>query len=330
MSRRQPLLGMHAVDPRARAHALAAFFGAGAALTSAIVLLPGWDGADRAGLAVTVVLAAAGALLLRLLGERAGAGSVHLLTAAGTALIAACQVLAGGGPATATYAMLYVWVILHAALFSPPSAVAAHLAGTALAQTGALLWLGETAALPPQLAVTVGTQLAAALVVGPLARQQRRLADTDPLTGLGNRRVVDRSLRWALHHSRRHPELPTCVAAFDLDGFKAYNDAEGHAAGDRALVELAARWSSRMRTTDTLARVGGDEFVAVLHGCELDDARRAAARMAADVPAGLGCSVGVVCFDGLEAPDELLGRADQALYRVKAGRGGERSATGRR
>ncbi len=308
-------------DRRARAHALAGFFAAGSALSTTVLLLPGWDGMHAEGLAGTCVVAALGAATLYVFGERMGRGAIHVSTASGTALIALCQVLANGGSPTAVYAMLYIWVVLHCALFFPRRVVAIQLSLTTVAHASALLWLGEVVSIAPQLTLTLGTQLAAALVVGALATRQRELADTDSLTGLGNRRMVDRTLDWGLTRSRRATSASMCVALLDLDGFKAFNDERGHVAGDLVLIEAAATWRPLVRDHDTLARTGGDEFTLVLSDLRLDEAERIVARMIEATPEGVACSAGVARWDGEETSQQLIERADDALYEAK-GRGG--------
>ncbi len=306
------------VDRRGRARALAGFFTAGATLTTTVLLLPGWDGMHVAGLVGTVLLASLGALTLFARAERLGPSVIHAMTASGTVLIGACQILARGGSPTAMYAMLYIWVILHASLFFSRAAVAAHLGLTTLAHVVALVVLGEVESLAPQLALTLGTQVAAALVVSSLATRQRELADTDSLTGLGNRRVVGRALEWALARSRRAPSSPTCVALLDLDGFKTFNDQRGHLAGDLVLIEAAAAWRELVRSTDTLTRTGGDEFTLVLAECHLEEAERIVRRMIAHTPSAVTCSAGLARWDGRETSTTLIDRADKALYTAKA------------
>lgn len=306
------------VDRRARARALAGFFAAGAVLSTVLLLLPGWEGMNAVGIAGTAAAAGLGALILYVFAERLGHQAIHAMTASGTALIAACQVLARGGSPTAMYAMLYIWVILHCSLFFPRATVAAHLGLTTLAHAAALIWLGDVETIGPQLALTLGTQVAAALVVSSLATSQRELADTDSLTGLGNRRIIDRTLEWALNRSRRDPWSSTCIALLDLDGFKVFNDHQGHLAGDLVLVETASAWSALVRRTDTLARTGGDEFTLVLTGCDLGEAERLVRRMIAQTPSGVGCSAGLARWDGRETSTMLIERADAALYTAKA------------
>ncbi len=304
-------------DRRSRARALSALFGAGALLSTAVLLLPGWEGLHVAGIGATAAVAGSGALALYVFAERFSRAWIHTMTLSGTVLIGACQVLAGGGPPTAMYAMLYIWVALHCAMFFARTVVAAHLVGATAAHAAALLWLGETGAMAPQLTLTLGTQLAAAAVVGTLATQQRRLADTDALTGLANRRTATRALGWSLERSRREPSSPTCVAMLDLDGFKSVNDRHGHAVGDQVLADVAALWSSEVRTVDTLARTGGDEFLLVLTGCDLDEAEEAVHRLLGRTGALVDASGGLACWDGSESSDELLRRVDQALYAAK-------------
>lgn len=302
---------------RHRARTLAALFAAGAVVSSMAVVLPGWPGMHRAGILVTVLAAGTGALLLTVMAEHVGRWTCHGFTAAGTVLIALCQVLADGGSATATYGILYIWVVLHCALFFSRGAVAAHIALTTLAYVLALTRLGELDSMAPQLALTAGTQVAAALVVGSLAARMRRLADTDALTGLANRRTLHSRLAWQLARSRRDAGAAVWLALLDLDEFKAFNDTRGHLAGDQLLVEAAAAWQSLLRPTDTLARTGGDEFTVLLTDCDEDAVEQVMTRMTAAVPSGLSCSAGVARWDGHEHPTRLIERADAALYAAK-------------
>ncbi len=302
---------------RRRARTLAAFFAAGALCSTIAILVPGWDQMHRPGIAVTVAMAAGGSLMLLVWAEHIRRWVCHGFIATGTLLISACQVLAGGGSATATYGMLYIWVVLHSALFFRTRAVVAHLALTTLAHVVALVWLDEVAAMAPQLAVTLGTQVAAALVVGSLTTRMRQLADTDSLTGLGNRRVVERSLAWALARSGRRPSTPTWLGVLDLDLFKEFNDEHGHAAGDQILVEAADAWRRLLRPADVLARTGGDEFTVILTDCDAAQAEGILRRMTAAAPSGVACSAGLARWDGHESPNRLIERADAALYTAK-------------
>jgi diguanylate cyclase (GGDEF)-like protein len=146
------------------------------------------------------------------------------------------------------------------------------------------------------------------------------VAMTDALTELPNRRAwndrLPRELAWSSRDQR-----PLCLAMIDLDHFKAYNDAHGHAAGDRLLVQAGRAWSDVIRQEDVLARYGGEEFALLLPGCELEEALNIAERIRDAVPAGQTCSVGLAMWDGAEGRDSLTERADGALYAAKhAGR----------
>jgi diguanylate cyclase (GGDEF)-like protein len=150
-----------------------------------------------------------------------------------------------------------------------------------------------------------------------LAEQARR----DPLTGLANRRGWEEALDIELDRSAR-TGAPVSVLMLDLDGLKPYNDTHGHQAGDQLLVATAQAWLARLRPTDVLARYGGDEFVAVLPGCEATTALRVSQALLAALPPGGSCSAGVACWDGAEDAASLQARADAALYAVKRSGGG--------
>ena len=145
-------------------------------------------------------------------------------------------------------------------------------------------------------------------------------ARTDDLTGLPNRRAWEQELPRELARAARDGR-PVCVAMLDLDRFKRFNDERGHQAGDRLLKQAAAAWSEQLRTSDTLARYGGEEFAVLLPGCAIADAQALLQRLRHAMPWAQTVSAGVACWDGSESPDELVGRADAALYDAKrAGR----------
>ncbi len=159
-----------------------------------------------------------------------------------------------------------------------------------------------------------------------------RLAHYDPLTGLSNRALFGAQLQGAVDAAARDG-APAAVFCIDLDHFKAVNDTLGHGAGDALLGAVAERLRACIRVEDAVARLGGDEFAIVQASVETPDAaRRLAARIVETLSqpyeiggqqAVIGASVGVALHpqDGRE-PDELLKRADMALYRAKAqGRG---------
>jgi diguanylate cyclase len=160
------------------------------------------------------------------------------------------------------------------------------------------------------------------------AHQLRRLAQVDELTGLPNRRSWSSELPHAIERARRDA-APLAVAMIDLDLFKKFNDEYGHPAGDRLLKSAAAAWTAHLRAVDQLARYGGEEFIALLPGSGGDRAVEVLARLRAATPLGQSFSAGVAVWDGRETSDELIARADAALYQAKAaGRRRTEVATG--
>jgi diguanylate cyclase (GGDEF)-like protein len=149
------------------------------------------------------------------------------------------------------------------------------------------------------------------------ARQVRELARRDELTGLPNRRAWNDELPRALEQARRGG-APVTVALIDLDRFKAFNDTHGHPAGDRLLKAAAAAWHETLRSVDVLARYGGEEFIVLLPDAGAGPAREVLTRMLAATPQGQTFSAGLAVWDATETSDELIERADAALYAAKA------------
>jgi diguanylate cyclase (GGDEF)-like protein len=158
-----------------------------------------------------------------------------------------------------------------------------------------------------------------------LTTQLGRLAETDPLTGLANRRAWDQALRDAIRAAQEHGTA-VCVAVLDLDHFKHVNDSYGHARGDLLLRDAAAAWRAALRPGDFVARLGGEEFAVLLTGCRLAGALAVTERVRAATPSGQTCSAGIVEWDRSESPAALLARADRLLYQAKQ-RGRDRSVT---
>jgi diguanylate cyclase (GGDEF)-like protein len=178
--------------------------------------------------------------------------------------------------------------------------------------------------------VAVVTQFAAyaalALRNGWLLEQIQRMADTDGLTGVANRRAFDSALGRELARARREGGS-VGLLLLDVDHFKSFNDTHGHMAGDAVLAGLAGALVEACRGFDVVARYGGEEFAVILPGCDLHESleiaervRRVAQRVTA--PAPITVSVGVATHpDGAQDADELIAAADDALYASKrAGR----------
>ena len=175
-------------------------------------------------------------------------------------------------------------------------------------------------------------------LAGEVERLLRHRANHDALTQLPNRALLYDRLRQVFRRAKRTNEQ-VVVLFLDLDGFKPVNDQYGHEVGDRILQAVAQRFDEVLRDADTVARVGGDEFVFLLEGFRnLDSAREdgaaCAERLVSELEAlrfeyddiRLSCSIGVAIhpLDG-EAPDALLREADEAMYSIK-GRPGQRYA----
>jgi diguanylate cyclase (GGDEF)-like protein len=165
------------------------------------------------------------------------------------------------------------------------------------------------------LADVLGSALSRAELLAALREQ----ADTDALTGLANRRAWYQQLEAALARSRRHGH-PVSVLLLDLDGFKDVNDRLGHSAGDLMLRTIASHWTAALRDTDTLGRVGGDEFAALMEHAGEDAAIDAIARLRGALPEGERFSAGFATWDGDESVDELVARADFDMYADKRSR----------
>jgi diguanylate cyclase (GGDEF)-like protein len=158
---------------------------------------------------------------------------------------------------------------------------------------------------------------------------------TDSLTGVYNRRYIDRRLIEEIGRARRQAYRVSCMY-IDLDHFKQVNDTHGHQAGDEVLREVATRIKAEMRMSDALGRIGGEEFVVLLIDSDLESSIAVAQRIregiagtpfqlssGATIP--LSVSIGVATLDDFErdhaiegVAHELVAHADSALYRAKA------------
>lgn len=165
------------------------------------------------------------------------------------------------------------------------------------------------------------------------ANQERieQLAYYDPLTGLANRTLMIDRLRTAVARAAR-ARSRVHLLFLDLNRFKEINDTRGHSVGDRVLVEVANRFQSVLRDSETLARIGGDEFVVILENTSQDGARAAIERLGKQLSHPividgkghlLGVSIGVACYpDDSRTPDGLLQLSDIAMYEAKVSGGG--------
>ncbi|MGI4878893.1 MAG: diguanylate cyclase, partial [Janthinobacterium lividum] len=148
------------------------------------------------------------------------------------------------------------------------------------------------------------------------ATEARRLAHTDPLTGLWNRNYLETELEESLLRSQV-TRVPLALLMIDIDAFKPVNDRHGHAAGDGVLKAIGVRINANIRGIDTLARVGGDELVVVMPEIGMAVARTVAERLralVADTPVfgSLSVTVSIGVAETVEGEDsaQLLARAD--------------------
>jgi len=154
------------------------------------------------------------------------------------------------------------------------------------------------------------------------AGEFERMALVDSLTGLANRRVAEGRLASEAARSARYGH-PLTVISFDLDKFKQINDTYGHAAGDKVLKEFAGRLSAATRKSDMAARMGGDEFLALLPECAGDHVQTLLDRMRpmeteyAGVKIPICFSAGWVAYEKGETTEQFLERADRTLYAEK-------------
>jgi diguanylate cyclase (GGDEF)-like protein/PAS domain S-box-containing protein len=190
------------------------------------------------------------------------------------------------------------------------------------AKDGSWHWLRTSSVFEPeeQLVYARSTDVterkASAAEREALIVEVQMMARSDALTGLPNRRALDDQLPREMARALR-ASSSLCLAIIDIDHFKVYNDTYGHLAGDRVLRECAGAWDSELRGEDTILRFGGEEFLIVLPNCEPIDAEQIIERLRAATPAGQTCSAGLARWRPGESVDDLVARADKALYSAK-------------
>jgi diguanylate cyclase (GGDEF)-like protein len=149
-----------------------------------------------------------------------------------------------------------------------------------------------------------------------------KLAVMDHLTGLFNRRFADERLATEVARARRHKQ-PLTIVCMDLDDFKEVNDRHGHAAGDVVLRQFADRLKKAVRTTDVVARMGGDEFIALLIECPAEHTEVFLQRVRPfeveihNKKLELNISAGCAGFQEGDTAETMMDRADRALYTSK-------------
>jgi diguanylate cyclase (GGDEF)-like protein len=301
---------------------------------------PGRNHPAILALAALAVVACPALLLLplaQMMRDRRGPTMFYLWSVATTALVVIGTRL-DGGASSPLDALLFLTLTYMAAAYSPYGVVAmggvmtvsyflfVELPGLT---TSGSFFLAVMAAFTMICAMSSANSWAAYDRQVELIRTQETLAATDPLTGMPNRRAfLDRQSAAVDASAWGHP---TVVCLVDLDGFKAVNDAGGHAAGDAMLTTVGAALGRVVRETDTVARLGGDEFavladVSVTFSGEMLAERLREAVAVVGRESGVTASVGVAEVQPGDDVEDLMHRADAAMYRSKTAGGNRVSA----
>ncbi len=255
--------------------------------------------------------------LLLLRSDRIGRRGVNFIVAVATVVVSV-QIATGGGTDPAVMAVVfYAWVALFVFAFLSTFEALAQIAFVVICYSLALIY-GERPSAPlADWILTTSTVIVASISTGFLNYQIRRVALTDSLTGIANRKGWDLSLDREMARARRQGHY-VLVAIVDLNDFKQINDLYGHSVGDRVLVETARELQEALRPFDVVARWGGDEFVVLALLDQPDSAFGLMDRIVHQVGKDTPLSCGAV----VASPDDgtgalLLARADQVLYKAK-------------
>ena len=293
-------------------------------------------------LAALVILAVPGLLLLPLpamMRDTRGPTMFYAWSIATTVVIIVMTRL-DGGPSSPLDGLLFITLTYMAIAYSPYGVVAmgAVMTGGYLVfvelpdvSTSGLFFISVMASITIICAMASANSWAAYDRQVELIRIQETLAATDPLTGIPNRRAFVQRVTAAVDDAAwGHP---TVVCLVDLDGFKAINDADGHAAGDAMLRAVGVALGGAVRETDTVARLGGDEFAVLAEITAGFSGEMLAERLRAAVAEvggtrGVTASVGVAEVEPGDDVEDLMHRADAAMYRSKTAGGDRVTALG--
>jgi diguanylate cyclase (GGDEF)-like protein len=251
-----------------------------------------------------------------LLGHRLPRWGLHMLAAAATLTISAVVWQSATAVGAIVAACAYLWLCVYMGFFFTLWETRAHMTFIAAAYGAALLGTSQWVPIDAWGFLTISL-----IVTGEtLGRQSERLrheAHTDGLTGALNRKGLATAAERAFSLADR-TGMTLTVALVDLDDFKQINDRDGHAAGDKLLVELADTWRKEIDLSDIFARLGGDEFLLVLVGLDTNEAHRLLGRL--DVVSPVSFSAGVILRRQGEDLNTCLARADAVLYEQKGAR----------
>jgi diguanylate cyclase (GGDEF)-like protein len=303
--------------PRTMAAATSLMYMVGGLITLVLTLLPRDPGAEIGAIRALAVLTLLIGPALLVLADRLPAWSYHASNVFGASIIALAVVLSRGGRVALGLSALYTFVALSNSLFFRLRiAVAYQLYGVLLATL-----LCAPLHLLPAAMVVAGAlvNLVAAAVVAWLVGSAER-AEHDPVTGLANRRGLDRALEKAFTDARRS-RTPFTVGYLDLDHFRQINETQGRAAGDAVLRQVAGRWRALLPEAALLAHCGGGDFVVVLPDEDAGSAVALVDKLRTTLNHEGTASGGLAQWQPGDTPSLLLSRADASLFRAKqAGR----------
>jgi diguanylate cyclase (GGDEF)-like protein len=327
-----------------RRHAMvlgAGLFAGGSLLTIVSIAAPHPTELDLVGAWIVVLASAVMAAIFWLGRDGLPFWTLYAGIAIGTLMITSGVYINGerDGGSAALNELLYVWPVIFAAYYFPVRALVMQIAFVAACYLGVLIVIDPGAIGVTRWLIVVTVVMGVGGVTSRLQVRMddlvKRLTDAarrDPLTGLLNRRGFEERLEAELGRATRG-RRPVGLVVGDIDCFKVVNDRLGHPAGDAVLLRMARVLESVGRRSDTVARLGGEEFVFIVPDADTElafelaeRARVALERTFADEPVPLTASFGTVAFpeDGTTAAS-LLETADRALYAAK--RGGRNRST---
>jgi GGDEF domain-containing protein len=306
------------LPPAVRALALITLAGAASSLVAA--LFPANDNAPVDLFGIVAGLASVASALLWSLAGRTPRWLLHVIVAGGTLGISVLIARAATGVSTVVTATDYIWMGVYVSFFFSRTAARLHLGLIAIAFGAALL--ANTHSVPVEAwFLMTASIIVASETIGRQSSRLRHEAHTDSLTGLLNRKGLAPAAERAFALADR-TGIPLTIALVDLDDFKLVNDRDGHAEGDRLLVQMTRTWTDELQAGDIFARLGGDEFLVILVGSSDEEAQRFFERLLFVSPAPW--SAGVIKRSIGEDLSACLARSDNALYEAKRSRTAQR------
>ena|GEM_PF-1632204 len=299
--------------PRVMAKTAGLLYLCGGTLSLIGLALPQMPGVHRVPLVVIAAISGGVGVCMLAAGHRWPRWCYHLLILTGNIFIGLGMYEAGGGRTSIAYASLYMFVAVDCFFFFAWPSACVHLAVAVAACYGSLALVHDAGF--GQMLILPGSLIVVAATVGWLVRAADA-AEFDTLTGLPNRRGLDRHLTAAVAAAAVGAH-PLTLVFLDVDHFRSVNQDEGQGGGDRLLRTIAAAWRPLMRQGEMLARNGGDEFAMLLTDAQAGGAVAAATRLRAAMPAGHTCSAGVADWEPGDTVSLLSARADTALYASK-------------